>query len=238
MNRKLKILLPLACLLASAAALGAVLVNRDTIVIIKGIRTWRMLRIVATAPVALSAAVSVASIIRLLKAPDPVPAIPDAPAKKSLTESDRQALYQELKSFKSGKWAGMAAIGGLLDQLDSMDEYQEEMGRLLDQTEYLKEKPAEIVQRVEDCMYVNIKKLLNYMRIIQLKSRETMAAKIRECAEKNADLLKKTDDFVVAVVDYVNGDMVPGEEQKTKDYVDSYMFVVLEAIELPETYLR
>ena len=55
---------------------------------------------------------------------------------------------------------------------------------------------------------------------------------------KNAGLLKKTDDFVIAVVAYVNGDMAAGEEEKTRHTVDEYMFVVLKAIELPEVYLQ
>ena len=157
--------------------------------------------------------------------------------KKSLDEDARRRLYHELVDFSAKKWSGMAGISKLLAQLDSMDEYQSEMGRLLDQTDYLKQKPTEIVQKVEDCMYVNIRKLLNYMRIIQTRDPGTMRAKIAECEEKNADLLRKTDDFVVAVVAYVNGDIAVGEEEKARTSVDEYMYVVLQAIDLPETRL-
>ncbi len=233
---------PLISLAAAAAFLVLVLVLKDPIVIVRGIRAYRSTRTACAVFVAVSAASVAVASARLMAYKKKMalerPDIPDAPDKKSFTEADRKAMYQELMGFSVGKWSSMPELHELRSQLDSMDEYQEELGRLLEQTEYLKEKPAEIVQRVEDCMYVNIKKLLNYMRIIQTKSRSTMASKIHECVQKNADLLSKTDDFVVAVVGYVNGDMAPGEEEKTKDYVDSYMFVVLDAIELPETYLR
>lgn len=158
--------------------------------------------------------------------------------KKTLDESDRQKIYQELKDFADTKWRNMDGIRRILRQFDSMNEYQAEMGRLLNQDVYLKNKPAEIVQRVEDCMYINARKLLNYMRIIQVKDPAVMESKIVECEGKNADLLKKTDDFVVAVVTYINRDMADGEEEKTRDSVDAYMYVVLDAIELPETYLK
>ncbi len=237
---KKKIIAPAACLAIAAAVLTYVLSSHDVIVINRGIRAYGAIRTACAVAVAAAAAWTAFSAVRITRAAHRRQEyeIPEPPGKKALTEDDRNALYQELAEFRKSKWTGMPEIGKLLSQLDSMNEYQDEMGRLLEQTEYLKEKPAEIVQRVEDCMYVNIRKLLNYMRIVQTKSRDVMESKIHECADKNAALLQKTDDFVVAVVDYVNGDMVPGEEQKTKDYVDSYMFVVLEAIELPETYLR
>lgn len=237
---KKKIIVPAAFTVTAIIILAAVLAGHDEIVINRGIKAYTAIRSAAMLAAAATAAITVVSAIRAVKAAraEPEYEIPDVPKKKALTEEMRGNLYSELADFSAKKWYGMKEISVLLSQLDSMNEYQGELGRLLEQTEYLKAKPAEIVQRVEDCMYVNIRKLLNYMRIVQTKSRDVMAGKIHECAEKNADLLEKTDDFVVAVVDYVNGDIVPGEEQKTKDYVDSYMFVVLEAIELPETYLR
>ena len=242
MNGKKRIIPPAVCMAAATVLLAVLLAGKDTMVINIGIRGYQSRRLACALFLAASSAWTVLSAISAArasrKAAGQAYEIPDPPEKKTLTESDRNALYRELADFGAKKWSGMDGIPRLLKQLDSMDEYQGELGRLLEQTEYLKTKPAEIVQRVEDCMYVNVRKLLNYMRIVQTKSRSVMSEKIQECVQKNADLLKKTDDFVVAVVDYVNGDMVPGEEQKTKDYVDSYMFVVLEAIELPETYLR
>lgn len=242
MGNKKKLIPPATCLIIAAALLAVLLANKDATVINEGIRGYRSRCLACALFLAVSAAWTALSAIRVARASREAAhqehAIPDPPEKKTLTEEDRGNLYAELADFSTKKWYGMKGISELLDQLDSMNEYQGELGRLLEQTEYLKTKPAEIVQRVEDCMYINIRKLLNYMRIIQTKSRSVMSEKVQECVQKNADLLKKTDDFVVAVVDYVNGDMVPGEEQKTKDYVDSYMFVVLEAIELPETYLR
>lgn len=224
-------------LILSLVAIIILFTRRDAIIINEGIRAYRTIRTFIMMIVAVISTWSVITVIRFSKT-SARHAIPDYHEKKSITEQDRNRLYDELAGMAQNKWRTMNNIHELLKQLDSMNEYQSELGRLLKQTKYLKDDPEKIVQRVEDCMYINIQKLLNYMRIMQVKSWEMMQEKINECTEKNADLLKKTDDFVVAVVGYVNGDMAPEEEDRTKNYVDSYMFVVLQAIELPETYLK
>ena len=243
MDRKMPII-PAVCLIIANVVLAAMVWGKDGIDINYGIRAYGAARLAAVLAVVACAAwtaVSAWCYARWKKAA--AKAAHEARVeqmgldKKDLTEEGRRQLYRELADFGVKKWSGMDGIGRLLRQLDSMDEYQSEMGRLLDQTEYLKQRPAEIVQKVEDSMYVNIRKLLNYMRIIQTKSPDVMEAKIAECEAKNAGLLKKTDDFVVAVVSYVNGDIAVGEEEKARKSVDEYMYVVLQAIELPETRL-
>lgn len=240
MDRK-KIIIPTACLAAAVMSLIAMLANYDSIVINYGIRPFQAARLASIAAVLISAAWTALSVRRAIKnaRAETAYSVPDGPDVHTMDEADRKGLYKELAEFLCRKWSGMEKEAGkLLRQLDSVDEYQAELGRLLEQTKYLKQKPAEIVQQVEDCMYVNIRKLLNYMRIVQTKDPDVMRTKIAECVEKNADLLKKTDDFVVAVVGYVNGDLEPGKDADTKDYVDTYMYVVLQAIKLPETYLK
>lgn len=244
MRKKLPIL-PAALLILAIIAMAVLILVRDTFIIWYGIRNYESIRTICMFAIFGCTAWTCVSICFIRKA-----ARAQARAehelrvekmgrgKKTLDESDRQKLYSELVDFSMKKWSGMRDISNLIAQLDSMNEYQSEMSRLLDQTSYLQQKPAEIVQRVEDCMYINIRKLLNYMRIIQTKDPDTMSAKIQECLNKNAGLLKKTDDFVIAVVAYVNGDMAAGEEEKTRHTVDEYMFVVLKAIELPDVYLQ
>lgn len=244
MNKKIPVI-PIACLAAATAALALLLLGRDGFVISHGIKAYKAARVAAAVAIAACAAWAVVSArLKSKTAKAEEKAEHEARlekmglGKKSLDENDRGKIYEELAGFGLSKWKGMDGIGRLTAQLDSMNEYQGEMDRLLDQTDYLKQKPAEIVQRVEDCMYVNIRKLLNYMRIVQTKDPGTMRAKIAECEDKNAALLKKTDDFVVAVVAYINGDMAAGEEESTRRSVDEYMYVVLQAIELPDTYLK
>lgn len=244
MNKKIPII-PIACLAAATTALALLLFGRDGFIINNGIKAYNAARLAAAVAIAACAAWTVISFrVRAVREKAREKAEHEARldkmglGKRSLDESDRNRLYAELEGFAAGKWKGMDGVRRILAQFDSMDEYQAEMGRLLDQDAYLKNKPAEIVQRVEDCMYVNARKLLNYMRIVQVKDPGTMREKTAECEAKNAELLKKTDDFVVAVVAYINGDMAAGEEEKTRSSVDEYMYVVLRAIELPETYLK
>lgn len=244
MDKKMPVI-PAVCLFVANAVLAAMVWWKDGIVINYGIRAYgaaRLSAVLAVTACAVWTAVSAWRYARRKK--KAAEAAHEARVeqmgldKKELTEDGRRQLYRELADFGMKKWSGMDGIGRLIRQLDSMDEYQSEMGRLLDQTEYLKQRPAEIVQKVEDSMYINVRKLLNYMRIVQTKSPGVMEAKIAECEAKNAGLLKKTDDFVVAVVSYVNGDIAVGEEEKARKSVDEYMYVVLQAIELPETRLQ
>lgn len=246
----------IASILSSAAAILSILAKfacamaRDGIVIHTGIRRYEMLQ--DTFTIAAVAGTLCAALFNFLyartrrrRAMEELRAEEQArqaeapfPDADELTEKGRDGLYQELANMAVTKWSGMSGITKLLAQLDSMNEYQSEMDRLLDQSRYLQQKPAEIVQQVEDCMYVNIRKLLNYMRIIQTKSPGVMSEKIAACLDKNGSLLKKTDDFIVAVVGYVNGDIDPGEDENARKSVDEYMYVVLRAIDLPEARLQ
>lgn len=237
---KKKIISTVATFLVLALALALLLANHDTLVIWYGIRPYTTMRTILSVTAAIALIRVVLSIVRTRERKPPEDSQPaaDVPEKGKLTESNRTGIYDELTGFAKGKWKQVTAIQMLLGQLDSMNEYQEKMAQLLKQNDYLDDKPSEIVQRIEDCMYVNLQKLINYMRIVQTKDLATMASKTDECVEKNKGLLDKTDDFVIHLVDYINDDMARGEEEKTKDYVDSYMFVVLNAIDLPETYLK
>lgn len=233
------------CLVIMAFVRLALLLARDTLVINLGIRQYDRICTATVACILAAAAWTSVSTWLYIKTrkqamlAEYISRIDTAEAdKKDMDESVRQSLYKELTDFGCRKWSGMDGVGRLIRQLDSMNEYQSEMDRLLDQTEYLKQRPAEIVQKVEDCMYINIGKLLNYMRIVQTKTPDVVRDKIAECEAKNAALLKKTDDFIVAVVAYINGDIAVGEEEKARTSVDEYMYVVLQAIDLPETQLQ
>ena len=241
MKRKAPFFAAVIGLIVSVIMVIGVSISKDNIIINEGIREFNTIRNGCIAGVCVCATLSLVGFFMMKRSEQTEISdedIRDEIDKDALDEATRNELYRELEHFGQGKWSRLPEIRTMLAQFDSIDEYQAELGRLLEQSDYLKGKPAEIVQRVEDCMYINIRKLLNYMRIVQSRDLATMKSKAAECLSKNAELLKKTDDFVVAVVGYVNGDLAPGEEQKTKDYVDSYMFVVLEAIDLPETYLR
>ncbi|MBD5584697.1 MAG: hypothetical protein HDQ88_06415 [Clostridia bacterium] len=236
---KKKLIPPIATFALFLMALVVALIGRDTLVINYGIRSYGMMRTVLIVTTILSALwLALSCLVRKKLQPTSTAPTVGVQDPNELTELDRTSLYDELNEFATGKWEQITDIKAIVRQLDSVNEYQAEIERLAKQNDYLQEKPSEIIQRVEDCMYINVRKLINYMRIIQVKDRMAMASKIGECINKNASLLKKVDDFIIAVVEYVNNDMARGKEEKTTDYVDSYMFVVLDAIELPETYLK
>lgn len=228
-----------AVMLSSFVLLFISIAARTSIIINMGIKIHRMVVIIFVVGFisgVVSLAVLIVLAVRRMKTSHGSP-MHSVAEEKPMTEHDRNNLYARLKEFRTDKWRNVKGIKELYVQLDDMNEYQENLGFLLSQTAYLKEQPAVIIQRVEDAMYVNIKKLINYMQVLQRKDEAVMKQKVEECSEKNAELLQKAKDFVVAVVDYVNKDMSPGEDQKAVDHVNSYMYVVLDAIEKEEFYL-
>lgn len=154
-----------------------------------------------------------------------------------LKELDKPGLKDELRLMVSGKWPNLKRIDKLYEIMENTDLYQENLEKLLLQSDYLGDKPAELMERLEDSMYMNIKKLLNYMMILQPRDMGILQEKVDECAEKNGGLLQKATDFIVAVTEYVNDGLGDGGAEKSLDKINSYMFVVLDAIEGPGVYL-
>lgn len=153
--------------------------------------------------------------------------------------SDRGKIQEQLKSMRDGKWKGIGNIDELYEIMDEMDSYQESLEKLLNQSEYLSdEKPVRIMEKLEDSIYINIKKLLNYMMVLQQFDGVLMRERIDDCIGKNKELLQKAKDFIIAVTDYVNRDMGTLDEQKALAQMNSYMYVVLEAIEQQDIRLN
>lgn len=207
--------------------------NENAVVINIGVKSYRMLISIICAAVMICILTLAVMLFLVVKEKKKT----EAPQEDGMTEEDRGSLYSEIKTFGSDKWTNVDKLQVLYAQLNDMNEYQNNLKFLLTQTKYLKEQPVDIIQRVEDCMYVNVKKLLNYMRVLQRKDAAFMQQKIDECVDKNAGLLQKAKDFVIAVIDYVNKDMSPGEDVRAVDHVNSYMYIVLDAIEKDDIYL-
>lgn len=224
-----------ACIVFSILLFNCTL-NRTAIIIMSGIRIYRAMFLSFAMFAFISFTVLIFTII-LYSKNKKVKQKTGMFDNPGMTEADRCRLYDDLHKFGEDKWKDIFNLKDLYTQLDDMNEYQKNLEFLLAQTQYLKEKPADIIQRVEDCMYINIKKLLNYMHVLQPKDISFMGQKVGECKSKNADLLQKAKDFVLAVIDYVNNDMSPGEEERAVDYVNSYMYIVLDAIEKEDIYL-
>lgn len=207
---------------------------RNTVIINTSIRVYHSVGIIFSFMILIWIIMAVVTLIIFKHEKHPKPEITD---ESGMTEANRKNLYDIVKGYRTGKWNAITDIGHLCEQLDDMNEYQENLDFLLMQTEYLTDRPVEILQRLENCMYVNIKKILNYMCVLQEKDCGMMKQKVQECICKNADLLQKAKDFVIAVTDYVNNDMSPGEDEKAITRMNSYMYMVLDAIEKEDIYL-
>lgn len=238
-ERKKKALISVVIIMMAAVPLIICKSMRDTIIINIGVRGYKAIDRACIVLIVFAVVLILLKILFFIKKlPKSESAqLEDIVDEGKMTESDRQGLYQKLKTFGEGKWSEATDVKSLYDQLDSMNEYQNNMEFLLEQTKYLTQQPVDIIQRVEDCMYLNIKKLLNYMQVLQKRDMMLLRSKVAECVAKNDELLQKAKDFVLAVIDYVNKDMQPGESERTVNTVNSYMYIVLDAIEKEDIYL-
>lgn len=126
----------------------------------------------------------------------------------------------------------------LIKQFDEFNVYQDNITDLLKQTDDLGDRPVELMQKLEDTMYLNTRVLLNYMRVLQERDTAIVQEKLKTCYEKNAILLDKGSELCIGLTDYVNNDLTKeGEKQRILDKINSYMFVTLDAIEAPEIRL-
>ena len=101
-----------------------------------------------------------------------------------------------------------AALGSVSDTMLHMDDYQARLKNLLDSNgaEALRDT-EEVLDRVEQHICRNVRKLLNIMTVSSPDSAndiEVVELTARNCAEDNNKLLATTKEFIVAVTQFLN----------------------------------
>lgn len=217
----------------SILALAACRLARESIIISLGIRAYGMLRIaLVSVSACFAAALVVIFVIILIWRKKP------GDKDQPMTDAERRQMRKSLEEFEDDKWICVYGISPLCEQLDSIDRYQENLRELLEKNSGLGGKPIEIMDTIGRSMYANIKKLLNYMQALDEGDSHILGGKVDECRCKNEALLKKAKDFMVAVVDYVNRDMREDGGETAMEQMNSYMYVVLDAMEKEDIYLK
>ena len=119
--------------------------------------------------------------------------------------------------------ASRALFAGLYKTMDDMDGYQAKLKALLDRNgaDALRDT-EEVLDKVEQHICRNIRKLLNILIVLDEKSeddRNVMMKNVTECTEDNERLLDLTKNFMMAVSQFLNSQ---GEDGSTIREVESY----------------
>ncbi|MCR5097443.1 MAG: hypothetical protein K6B14_00685 [Lachnospiraceae bacterium] len=122
---------------------------------------------------------------------------------------DEGTIRSELSENMKDEWNGFSeGIGILIGQSEKMDDLQARLGELLRKNGAEKLDDAEdILDRVEQGMLKNIRKVLNYMEIGSRDRSEDckkVGDSIEECIGENKELLENTSGFLLSLTDYLN----------------------------------
>lgn len=243
-----------AWILAAAAGVGNLLVHmmRDTIIVETGIRTYRTIESAAALVFAVLAVFAcVVTLIlavrrnsgrkeerraqeenlarqaeterqeRRKESPLAVSDRLDPPTLQARVRAACETLFGEQKKV-------MAQI---LNQMYRMDALQEKHLRLLkNNAAYALKDTADILDQVEQYMCRNVRKVLNYVDILDMsvgEDRGTLLVHEKECEKANGEQLQKTQDFLVALTEFLNRQ---GDGQGGSEALDMYKETILNAI--------
>ena len=124
-----------------------------------------------------------------------------------------------------------ALLGSILKQMYRMDELQARHETLLkNNAAYALSDTADILDQVEQYMCRNVRKVLNYVSVLDASDphdRGTLTAHLKECVDLNGEQLKKTQDFLVALTEFLNRQ---GDGKGGSEALDMYKETILKAI--------
>ena len=118
---------------------------------------------------------------------------------------------------------------GMLQNMQDMDKLQEKLKRLLKNNGYeALSNTVEIIDKVEQYICQNVRKVLNYYDVLDWnKSRAALKEKTKECIEDNQEQLQKSEEFILAMTDFLNSQ---GNRDADVEALESYKQVILSSI--------
>ena len=106
----------------------------------------------------------------------------------------------------TGKWRIIKEdVEAITDQLILMNSYQERLSNLLANNSAGALSDAEgLLDKVEQQILGNVRKVLNYMEILGTEDKEAVLGYLKACAKDNERLLSSTKTFLISVTGYLN----------------------------------
>lgn len=126
-------------------------------------------------------------------------------SKKTLRNSQLRTI---LKDNANGEWSILSSeINKCIKQMEDMDEEQERLHILLKTNDVdILSDTEDILERVEQCMCKNTRKIINYMSVYHNDTDDVnqMKDKLSICYRNNGNLLKEVHEFLLMLTEFLN----------------------------------
>lgn len=122
-------------------------------------------------------------------------------------------VLQQLVNQGRTKWKCLEnEVSGLTDQLILMNSYQDRLSKLLaNNSAQALSDTEDILERIEQQILGNVRKVLNFMEILGTDDRQTVSEYIKVCIQDNKKLLDATKDFLMCVTGFLNDQGANGD---------------------------
>lgn len=142
-------------------------------------------------------------------------------------------LRELLKKHMQQGWDVLGdSVTRCIAQLEQMDDYQARLSRLLKNNgAQMLSDTEDVLDRVEQYICRNVRKVLNYMDVSDPKQQgdvSMLREKLEDCFERNQDQLRQTQEFLYALTDYLNQQ---GDSENDTSMLEVYKRTLLESIE-------
>lgn len=150
--------------------------------------------------------------------------------KGKLENAQLRTLLQEKQQNEWVHFSQM--IGQIIAQLAQMDNYQERLSRLLASNDVQTlSDTEEVLDRVEQYICRNVRKVLNYMEVIDPKGKqdvELLQTKLDACLADNQEQLRQSQEFILALTDFINRQ---GDSENDLSMLEVYKNTILDSIQ-------
>ncbi|WP_434309882.1 hypothetical protein [Hominifimenecus sp. rT4P-3] len=146
---------------------------------------------------------------------------------------DSQKVRELLEEYAAQKWSSLSQpLMQIKMQLDMMDEHQEKLSHLLDANGAdALANTEDILDRVEQYLCKNVRKVLNYMDVAdsdEAKDVQLVQDKLQICHEEGQKQLQQVQEFLFALAEFLNKQ---GEDDNSMEMLDIYKSTILSSIE-------
>lgn len=144
---------------------------------------------------------------------------------------DSGRIRELLTGYAAGKWSALSQpLMQLKVQLDAMDEHQDKLAHLLDiNGADALANTEDILDRVEQYLCKNVRKVLNYLDVADpAKDAGLVADKLAACHEEGTKQLAQVQEFLFALADFLNRQ---GEDDNSMELLNLYKSTILSSIE-------
>lgn len=237
MKNLIKILSGIVCVLGVAFLI--VTLSEDNINIYYGVRVFRTIRMYLAAVTISVAVADIALVVTLMRQARPAQKDYDF-GELRYTSKEKNKIAKQLVELVNTKWSVLeveAECSRICKHLVRIDEYCQNLKEVLRVNE--KDEIADAVEmllRIEDNMYTNVQRLINYLYSMSSHDKSVVVEKAKLCASNNKTLVHKAKDFMLSVTDYINKSI--DDDERSLALVQNYKQEILDMLDTEDLYLE